>query len=181
MRTLVSSELLRSLPSDELCFLALSLPTDTASAGVRYYGRSDFSPHRTSGVSMAASFRASTLCPDARARPRFGALVSGAPLPVCFGHPLGRGLLGSPPRFFRTAQSGTTWGRPPRYLSLSPSRLGASTLIAAWPRLPLGLIHRFNLSAYSSVLRFLAHRTSPRGNALPFNYLARRASARIGL
>src|SRR5438128_4699900 len=97
------------------------------------------------------------------------------------GHPLGRGLLGSPPRFFRTAQSGTTWGRPRRYGSLSPSRLGASTWWAAWPRFPLGLIRRFNFSAYSSVLCLLAHRTFPRGNALPVGYLARRASTRIGL
>src|SRR5437016_10248753 len=102
-------------------------------------------------------------------------------LPVSSGHPLGRGLLGSPPRFFRTAQSGKTWGRPRRYGSLSPSRLGASTWWAAWPRFPLGLIHRFNLSAYSSVLCLLAHRTFPRGNALPVGYLARRASTRIGL
>src|SRR5207302_8925089 len=55
------------------------------------------------------------------------------------GHPLGRGLLGSPPRSFRTAQSGTTWGRPRRYGSLSPSRLGASTWWAAWPRFPSAL------------------------------------------
>ncbi len=43
------------------------------------------------------------------------------------------------------------------------------------------LIHLFNLSAYSSVLCLLAHRTFPRGNALPVGYLARRASTRIGL
>src|SRR6266446_1054273 len=67
-------------------------------------------PHWTSSVRMAASFRASTLRPDARARPRFSALVSGAPPPACSGHSLERGLLGSPPRFFRTAQSGTIWG-----------------------------------------------------------------------
>src|SRR6266478_4854179 len=181
MHTSVSSKLLRSLPSNELCFLVLFLPTRLASAALRYYGRSDSSPHWTSSVRMAASFRASTLRPDARARPRFSALVSGAPPPACSGHSLERGLLGSPPRFFRTAQSGTTWGRPRRYGSLSPSRLGASTWWAAWPRFPLGLIHRFNLSAYSSVLCLLAHRTFPRGNALPVGYLARRASTRIGL
>src|SRR5437763_1090255 len=67
------------------------------------------------------------------------------------------------------------------FVVLSPSWLGASTWWAAWPRFPLGLIHRFNLSAYSSVLCLLAHRTFPRGNALPVGYLARRASTRIGL
>jgi len=80
MRSSVSSKLLRSLPSNGLCFLVLSLPTGFASAGLRYYGRSDSSPHWTSSVRMAASFRASTLCPDARARPRFGRLwLSGPP------------------------------------------------------------------------------------------------------
>ena len=87
---------------------------------------------------------------------RFAPTLGLGPALACFGlpvrysgtsgHLLGRGLLGSPPRFFRTAQSGTTWGRPRRYGSLSPSRLGASTWWAAWPRFPLGLIHRFNLS-----------------------------------
>jgi len=182
MPTLVSSELLRSLPSNELCFLVLFLPADLAPAGVRYYRRSDSSPHRTSGVSMAASFRASTLRPDARARPRFGVFLvtrrvrSGISWPSTRERP-----PGFTPRFFRTAQSGTTWGRPWRCGTLSPSRLGASTWWAAWPRSPLGLIHRFNLSAYSSVLCLLAHCTFPHGNALPFDYLIRRASTRIGL
>ena len=46
---------------------------------------------------MAASFRASTLCPDARARPRFSAFVHPVRhLRIVFSHPPRRDLLGSP-------------------------------------------------------------------------------------
>jgi len=86
-------------------------------------------------------------CPDARAPPRFGAFWSPGAYSGTSGHPLGRGLLGSPPRFFRTAQPGTTWGRPRRYGSLSRPGWGlphGGQLGHAFPRpyppvQPLGL------------------------------------------
>src|SRR2546425_332726 len=62
-----------------------------------------------------------------------------------------------------------------------PVTAGGFHMVGSLATLSLGLIHRFNLSAYSSVLCLLAHRTFPRGNALPVGYLARRASTRIGL
>src|SRR2546427_6497755 len=130
---------------------------------------------------MAASFRASTLCPDARAPPRFGAFWS-------------------PGALLRNLWPSTRERSPGFTASLLPNRairhnLGASATV--WFPLPVTAggfhmvgslatlsprhIHRFNLSAYSSVLCLLAHRTFPRGNALPVGYLARRASTRIGL
>jgi len=150
MRSSVSSELLRSLPSNELCFLVLSLPTKLAPAGVRYYARSDSSPHRTSGVSMAASFRASTLRPDARARPRFGVflvtrrVLSGTLWPSTWKRPPEFTRVPSEPR--HPAKPG---GVRDGYLPL-PVPAGASASYAAWPRWPLGLIHRFNLSCNGS-------------------------------
>jgi len=112
MHPWVSSDLLRSLPSDELCFLVLSLPTVTASAGVRYYGRSDSSPHRTSGVWAAASFRASTLCPDARSgsAPFWRSLVTRCAVSGIFQPSTRERSPGFAPRFFRTAPSGKTLG-----------------------------------------------------------------------
>jgi len=140
MLALASSELLRSRPSNELCFLALSLPNFAASAGVRYHGRSDSSPHQTSGVPTAASFRASTLCPDARALPRFGALCSpGAPSPDSF-QPSARARS---PGFTRASSEprhpAKLWGRPSWSSALSPRWQGASSRYAVWPRLPTAL------------------------------------------
>ena len=66
-------------------------------------------------------------------------------------------------------------------LALSTVMAGGFPILRSLATLALGLIHRFNLSAYSSVLCLLAHSTFPRGNALPFDYLARRASTRVGL
>ena len=165
----VSSEHLRHRPSNELCFLVLSLPTVTASPGVRYHVRSDFSPHRTSSVSMAASFRASTLRPDARALPRFGALCSpGAPPPAIFQPPTRERSPGFTHRFFRTAQSGKTSGASMTvHLAFSTVTAGGFPTLRSLAMLARGLIHRFNLSAYSSALCLLAHCTSPHGDALP--------------
>ncbi len=136
----VSSKLLRSRPSNELCFLVLSLPTLMAS-GVRYHARSDFSPHWTSSVSMAASFRASTLCPDARARPRFSAFVHPVRhLRPVFSHPPRRDLLGSPAASSEPRNPAKPRGHPLRCTLLSqPSRQGASPRYAAWPCLPAAL------------------------------------------
>src|SRR3989442_14600793 len=130
---------------------------------------------------MAASFRASTLCPDARARPRFGAFWSpGALLRNLWPSTRERspGFTASllPNRAIRhnLGTSATVWFP-------LPVTAGGFHMVGSLATLSLGLIHRFNLSAYSSVLCLLAHRTFPRGNALPVGYLARRASTRIGL
>ena len=56
-------------------------------------------------------------------------------------------------------------------LALSTVTAGGFPLLGSLAMLARGLIHRFNLSAYSSVLCLMAHRTLPRGNALPFGYL----------
>jgi hypothetical protein len=66
-------------------------------------------------------------------------------------------------------------------LALSTVTAGGFHLYGSLATLPLGLIHWFNLSAYSSALCLMAHRTSPHGDALPIDYLVRRASTRIGL
>src|SRR5438874_9902570 len=183
MLALASSELLRCLPSGELCFLVLSLPTAIASAGVRYYERSDSSPHRTSGVPTAASFRASTLRPDAQALPRFGALCSpGAPSPDSFWPPARERSPGFTRASSEPRHPAKPRGHPSRWTLLSqPSWQGASPRYAAWPCLPSALFTGSTLRLTAQFFVIMAHRTLPHGNALPLDYLARRASTRVGL
>src|SRR5207248_15191 len=85
------------------------------------------------------------------------------------------------PRFFRTAPSGITWGAFAAVCLPLSVATGGFHLVCSLTTFSPGLIYRFNTSVYSSVLCVLALCTSPRGNALPFRYLARRTSTRIGL
>ena len=53
-----------------------------------------------------------------------------------------------------------------------PMTAGGFHTLRSLATLAHGLIHRFNLAAYSSVVCLMAHRTFPHGNALPLGYLA---------
>ena len=80
---------------------------------------------------------------------------------------------GFAPRFFRTAPSGKTLGASIVVWCSLPTMAGGFITLRSLATLAHSLIHRFNLTAYSSVLCLMAHRTFSRENALPLDYLAR--------
>jgi hypothetical protein len=181
MRTSVSSNLLRSLSSGGLCFPALSLPARIAPAGVRSYGRSDSSSppdFRCVDGCIVPGFNALPRC---EARPRFGALCSpGAPSPASLAIDWRRGLQGSPSllpnRAIRHNLGGVRngWLPSPRHGRglQHGGQLGHASPRPYPPVQPCGL----QLSSLSPGPSHL-----PSRGRTAFDYLARRASTRVGL